>query len=109
VVRTRFIPWESIAFRSLFGEMLHGLRLWPTASRQMEITPFARLDEIALDDYAGGRKLWPNEKALAGCSRALSRPQRKGVPLAARPLGEVPQPNKYGVRVTSLALIGRTS
>jgi hypothetical protein len=31
------------------------------------------------------------------------------VPLAARPLGELPWLTKYGGRVTSLALIGRTS
>jgi hypothetical protein len=59
--------------------------------------------------FPGGRKLWPNEKALAGWSRALSRLQREGVPLAARPLGELPWPTKYGGRITSLALIGRTS
>jgi predicted O-methyltransferase YrrM len=282
LVPTRFIPWESIAFRTLFGEMLQGLRLWLTASRQMEIQSFARLDQIALDEilapapfdaewaeteadlvpvlgsdhlahctnpgdrralyqlvrvlkpqnvleagtrfgvsalyiaaalsrnyldggamgklvtldiadvddparpwasyglkhspreliaaaglsgivefvtarstdflmcdqrrfslvyldgstaagevyrdlqllpwvlsknavvlkhafFPGGRRLWPNEKALAGCARALSRLQREGVPIAARPLGELPWPTKYGGRITSLALIGRTS
>jgi predicted O-methyltransferase YrrM len=281
LVPTRFVPWESIAFRSLCGEMLQGLRLWLTASRPMEIQSFARLDQIALDEildpvpfeaewgetetelapvlgsdhlahctnpgdrralyqlirvlkpqnvlevgtrfgvsalyiaaalrrnqrdggptgklltldiadfddprrpwascglkhsprelivaagllglvefvsarstdflmsdqrrfsfvyldgstaagevyrdlqllprvlannavvlnhcfFPGGRKLWPNEKALAGCARALSRLQREGVALAAQPLGVLPWPTKYGGHVTSLALIGRT-
>jgi predicted O-methyltransferase YrrM len=57
--------------------------------------------------FPDGRKLWPNEKALAGCSRALSRLQREGLPIAARPLRELPWPTKHGGRVTSLALIGR--
>jgi len=180
----QFIPWNSIAFRSLLGEMLQGLRLRLTPSRQIEIQRFARLDRIALDEildpapfeaewseteadlvavlgsdhlahctnpgdrralyqlirvlkpqnvlevgtrfgvsalyiaaaivlrhafFPAGRKLWPNEKALTGCARALSRLQREGVPLAARPLGELPWPTKYRGRVTSLALIGRTS
>jgi len=282
LVPTRFIPWESIAFRSLIGDMLHGLRLWLAPSGQMEIQSFARLDRIVLNEildpapfeaewaeteaelaailgsdhlahctnpgdrralyqfirvlkpqnvleigtrfgvsalyiaaalrrnhrdggplgklltldvadvddparpwtsyglrhsprelvgaaglsgivefvtarstdflirdqrrfsfvyldgstaadeiyrdlqllprvlannavvlkhafFPDGRKLWPNEKALAGCSRALSRLQREGVPLAAQPLGELPWLTKYGGRITSLALIGRMS
>ena len=56
-----------------------------------------------------GKPLWLNEPPIRGPWRAITRLQREGVPIGARPLGDLPWPTKAGTNRTSIGLIGRTS
>ncbi|TIM24349.1 MAG: class I SAM-dependent methyltransferase [Mesorhizobium sp.] len=113
----RFVAQPSLAYLSVPGEnfdliFLDGDHSAATVYRELPAA-LRRLRPgglVLLHDYfPGGEPLWPGNPVIPGPWLAVNRLRREGAGLEVIPLAELPWPTKLGSKVTSLALVSRST